>query len=127
MAVAMPWKAQNRLAGWDLLRRNLSTHGLLALPEGTGVRRDLLVAERGGRRDRESRLPSFGAVAANRSHLRRFGLEEHFASLGDGHHSRALSDTVSVATSAAQLHYRGLTPADLGELWIKLPTSNLIA
>ena len=38
--------------------------------------------------------PSFGAIAAIWSYFRRLGLEEHFASLGDGRRSRVLSDTV---------------------------------
>ena len=38
--------------------------------------------------------PSFGAMAAIWSYFRRLGLEEHFASLGDGRRSRVLSDTV---------------------------------
>ncbi len=38
--------------------------------------------------------PSFGAIAAIWSYFRRLGLEEHFASLGDGRRSRVLPDTV---------------------------------
>ena len=38
--------------------------------------------------------PSFGAIAAIWSYFCRLGLDEHFASLGDGRRSRVLPDTV---------------------------------
>jgi hypothetical protein len=38
--------------------------------------------------------PSFGAVAAIWSYFSRLGLDDHFASLGDGRRSHVLSDTV---------------------------------